>query len=417
MGGTDLIKPTGQKRKLHYAWVICGAATLATFASVGLLANAFSILLPYIIRENNFTYTQGSTIIMVRHISTVCTMLLIGWLYDKLSLRQGMTLAIALAAVTFAGYALATSFATYCLASLLSGVAYTMGGVIPASVLLIQWFRGRRALALGLCAAGSGVASIVAPPVLTKLIEGFSLSTGFFFAAGVEVLCAVVLGMVVRDTPDSLGLEPFGAEAAKAAEQKNSQAKTGSLNRGQKYRMLVAMFLCGAGINNAFAYLAVLYKTEGYASMTVAVALSFVGLALTLGKCICGQVMDRIGTYRTTYIFCGMAVLGFFFYGLAFTHLDIFFYSGILLAGPGVAIISVGMSMWAADLSSLDNYSTTIKNFQTCSMLGTLVFSLVPGIIADLTGSYTSAFWLMSLFVAISTLLIQKTYREAGKNK
>jgi len=405
-------------KKIHYSWVICGAATLALFATVGLLSNAFSVFLPYVIKQNNFTYTQGSSIIMARHIATVLSMLSIGWVYNKLSLRQGMTMAISLAAVTFFLYATATSFLAYCAASLLSGVAYTLGGMIPASVLLMQWFKGHRALAMGLCSAGSGVAAIIAPPALTKIIENFSLTTGFFFTVGIESFCAVALFLLVRDTPEQLGLEPYGAALPEnASPRKLREAKEVFLTKRQRNWILAAMFLIGAGINNAFGHLAVLYKTEGYDSMVVAMGLSFVGLALTVGKCLCGQIMDWIGTYKTNYIFCGITVIGFFFYGLASTHLYILFYSGMLLAGVGISIITVGMSLWAADLSSAATYSTTIKDFQTCSMVGTLLFSLVPGIFADVTGSYTIAYWVMGLLVGVSLLIIQRTYREVGKDR
>ena len=408
------------QRKIHYAWFICASATLLLFATVGMLSNAFTVFQPYVIKANGFTNTQGSSIITIRNLTSLCIVFFIGRIYDNISLRHGITFSVFLAAFSFMLYGSAHSFLVYCLAAGLSGLAITLGGMIPASVLLISWFKDHRALAMGICAAGTGMASTIAPPLVTKIIENFSLAVAFYVIVGIELFCAVIIYCLVRDKPEDMGLEIF--TAGKSTEQaksigKRKISKTVQLSKHQLYRMMLAMFLIGTAINTAYGHYAVLYKTEGYDSMTVALALSFFGAVLIAGKCLCGQVMDWIGAYRTNFIFCGMLVIGIALCGLAPTHSTIILILAMLLTGLGFPVTTVGLSVWAADLSTPETYTTTLKNLQMASMVGTLAYSLVPGIVADSTGSYAPSYWAMALFIALCTFLVQKTYRECGKTK
>ena len=81
------------------------------------------------------------------------------------------------------------------------------------------------------------------------------------------------------------------------------------------------------------------------------------------------------------------------------------------IVGPN----TVGISIWAANLSSEEGYVRTLRNYQVSYTIGGLAFSSVPGLLADLTGSYLPTRLLaiaLSLIVVIGVL---GAYRSSSK--
>ena len=170
-------------RKIHYGWVICVTCTLLLFVTMGTVSNGFSIYLPYIMAERGLTHAQTSSLVTLRCLVAFVAMLLIGGYYRKVSLRVGTGLAVCCAGLAFWLYSAAETYPLFCVGAAVSGISYGLGSMIPVSILINRWFDQHRALALSICASGSGIATIVLPPVTTHLVERFSMSAAF--SAGV----------------------------------------------------------------------------------------------------------------------------------------------------------------------------------------------------------------------------------------
>ena len=76
---------------------------------------------------------------------------------------------------------------------------------------------------------------------------------------------------------------------------------------------------------------------------------------------------------------------------------------------------TVGVTIWAADLSTPERYGRTIRLFQSAYGAGCVLISFLPGAIADLTGSYAPAYGLFAGLLAFSLAVLQSTYRLARK--
>ena len=82
-----------------------------------------------------------------------------------------------------------------------------------------------------------------------------------------------------------------------------------------------------------------------------------------------------------------------------------------LLLGLGAPMSTVGLSLWAADFSGPARLDQTMQIFQLCAGLGTLALSVLPGAVADLTGSYVPAYAILLMLAGLSVVVIQRTYR------
>lgn len=62
----------------------------------------------------------------------------------------------------------------------------------------------------------------------------------------------------------------------------------------------------------------------------------------------------------------------------------------------GIPFSTVGVSVFAKDMSSGNAYEKVVKYFQVATKIGALLIGPLPGMIADLTGSYAPAYLLLA---------------------
>lgn len=404
-------------KKFHYGWVICVLGMLMIFVTTGMVSNGFSIFLPYIRELKGFTNTQTSFLINVRYMVAFASMLSIGLYYKALGMRLGTGLAVIFAGVAFFLYGIADSYGLFCVAAAVSGLGYGMGSMIPVSILMNRWFAKRQALTIGICSAGSGFATIVIPPINTLLVETMSMKAAFLAdSIGIFVIGLLVCALM-RNQPQDKGLAPFGQqEAAKERKQEDKSAQEErKLPVGLWMLVGCASLTMGVLSNPGFSHLSILYSTEGYSPYIVSLIVSSMGIVLTFGKIIYGQVTDRVGGFSSTLCFGAILILGHVFCCLIFFHVPVICAAQVLAMGIGYPISTVGVSIWARDFAPPAQYPTVVRRLQVIFAGGALIFSSVPGILADLTGTYITAYVLFTVLLMVALTCVAIAYRKQQK--
>ena len=400
-------------KRIPRAWAVCLGCTIMLLVCSGLGINAFSVSQPYILLQNGFTNTQTSMITTVRSVTYLLCMFGVHFYYRKIGYRLGMTLAAALSACAFALFALAKTLLGYYLAGAVMGLAVGFGSMVPVTILMMRWFASHRALAVGLCAAGTGLGTVVFAPVLTALTTRFGLSTCFFFESGICLLAALLVFLLIRPSPASCGAQPFGT-----AQPESPQARALHNIHPSCLRwalLYLSMMFLGAVASTGFSHMMILYTTAGIPGTQVSAAVSVFGFMLMAGKCAYGVVCDRLGAPRTNYIFGAMLLTGLALCVLANLQSVTLMNLCAVLYGAGVPLNTVGLSIWATDFSPAELVSHRVQRFQLFYALGSLVFSFMPGAFADLTGSYAPAYAVFFLFGAFALTVVQSTYRLGSR--
>jgi len=384
------------------------------FAVMGLGSNLYSVYQPYIIAQNGFSNTQASWIITTRSLFIVVGMFTAEWLCARLGLRYTCTAAMLLLALSRFLFGAADSLPVYLAAAAITGLAYSWGGMIPLSLLINNWFQDRNAFALGLASAGSGLATILLPGPVTRLIQTWGLRETFWAeAAFVLILDRLAFHLLIRDDPVKLGLEPYRqpgtqAPASGALQQPAPEGMT-SLYWGI---FLLAVFLTGAptaiGVNN----IGILYRTEGFDPDTVAALVSCVGLALMVGKTLYGELADRLGGKRSSGLLYGVSLLSYVLLCLAGGGSRPIAFAAVISFGLGLPLSNVALSVWSRDFLGGEGYAKALKWSQTLYALGIVALGPLPGWMADQTGSYIHSYFLFLVMMAISFLLILLVYRR-----
>ena len=397
--------------KKQYGWAICMACALLLFCTAGLAQTGFSAYQPYLTRIGGLTNTQASTVVLFRNLFGLAGMLAVTPLIRRFEVRRIVTCGILLCGVSFLAYGFSRSFFGYCGAAALSGCALGLGGMIPASVLISRWFNEHRGLALGICMAATGLSVIVASPIITLLVSRVSLRFSFFAEGAFIFLAAAVVWTVLRSRPDCLHTEPIGAhhvEAAKSYALRNAPARL-------SFFMMLGILIFGMPGNNLYSYISALYQSTGFGAMEASWLLSVFGIALTAGKCIYGQIVDKMGTYWSSWILYILAALGTGLCCLARNGNFAVAAAGVILMGLGLAVTTVSISMYAAGAATEESYPATVTKYQVLSTLGALLFGVVPGATADRTGDYVLAFVIMLILTIAGAVIVQTAYHAIGK--
>jgi len=122
-----------------------------------------------------------------------------GRLLDRLGTRLGFTLIMVWWSIACALQGLATGFTLLLVALLLLGMGE--GGAFPAAVRVVaEWIEPeKRSTAMGIINAGTAVGSVLAAPLVTRIVLTLGWRWVFFFAGGVGLVWVVWWGVSYRN--------------------------------------------------------------------------------------------------------------------------------------------------------------------------------------------------------------------------
>ncbi len=399
-------------KRIHYAWVICLCGLWLFVCNMGLCSNILSVYLPFI-EASGLSDSMGSAILSIRCLFSFAATFLVELYYRKLSLRAGILIASIFGAVSAAVYSIGGSAFVYYTGAALGGVAYGLGAIYPVSLLLTRWFHTHRGLALGISSAGSGVAAMAFSPLASALVLRFTLRTTFLLQAAFMLMSALLVFLLLRDDPVQKGLLPYG----KGGESETkTQVKEGPVSLPSPVLwMLALMMLLIGGAGQAFSgHLSVLAKSCGYSVRTAATVVSLQGGVLVCSKLLSGGLADRFGSKRCTSLLLIIFILGCALV-LFMNGVSLFWcFAPVVLMGFGASVYNVGPPLWAGDLSDRAGYPRLLKWLQIFYNLGGILFSAVPGIIADHTGEYKSAYVLIAGMILVSLVVLRWAYWRSG---
>ena len=403
----------GSPGKLHYAWIVCLCGLLLFICNMGLCSNILSVYLPFI-EADGLSDSMGSVILSVRCVSSFAATFLVELYYRKLSLRRGVFLASLMGVASAAVYSIGGSAPVYYTGAVLAGVAYGLGSIYPVSLLLSRWFSTHRGLALGVSSAGSGVAVMVFSPVVSALVLRYSLRTTFLLQSIFMLASALLVFLLLRDDPAHKGLQPYGAGQQSVARTRETEGPA-SLPKGVLWMLALMMLLIG-GAGQAFSgHLSVLTRSCGYSVQTAATVVSLQGMVLVCSKFLSGGMADRFGPKRCTSLLMALFILGCSAVQLMNGVSMFWCFVPICLMGFGASVYNVGPPLWAGDLSDRAGYPKLLKWLQIFYNLGGILFSAVPGIMADHTGEYKSSYALIAAMMLSSLLILRWAYWHGDK--
>ncbi len=432
----------------HYRIVIVACCFCILFINQGLPATSFNVFQSYLVSMPGVGDLGGSLVLTVRSFVSLVAIFFVSAFYRRFSLRVGVAAATAFTAAGFLAYSLARDLALLCLGSVLTGIGYGFGGVVATTMLIGNWYRGHIGTVAGAVGMGSGVASMVMPLAVAAVIARSDLSHAFLM----EALLALGLGTVVvallRSKPQDVGLRPVeepapaapraagtspaapapaappaaaaptrtapepSAPAAPARHPGKVHVGAATLPRADKRLMLAAMVLLGAVAIVGNGYFSVLLTSSGIGLETAALLTAVLGTSLTLSKLACGWVFDLAGARKGSLAFFTVLIVGLLLCSLAGPGgaADGFF--AAVFFGVGVALATTGVSVWTLELSAPRDRLGMVRDFQVAYAFGGFAFNLMPGALANATGSYAVSYALFAAAAIACALIVGIVYKR-----
>ncbi len=307
--------------RLHPAWIVLGALTVAMSAASGLRA-VFGVYIKPM--EAEFGWSRGA----LSGAAAISLLLLgaAGPFVGRLADRWGPRRVIGISLLLLAAGTLGSSFVqrlwhVYVTAGLFMAIGAGGVALTTGSSVIARWFEGRRGLAIGIAAGGMSAGQLVVIPLATAITayQGWRASY-LWLGAGLLVLVFPVAVWLIRNNPEDRGLRPYGASgpvrttAQAAAAQLAGRVSVVEAAQTTPFWLLMGtFFVCGYTSNGMVLTHFMPHALEhNFTAFQASTALGVMGAMNVVGTMASGFICDRFGRrgpLATYYFLRGLSLL------------------------------------------------------------------------------------------------------------
>jgi MFS family permease len=397
-------------------WRIVLGAGVGMGTGVALYLYVSSIFIQPITQA--FGWTRGDLALggMLSFATGAVALPLIGRLLDRFGFRRVALVCVpALACVYLATATMPEAYWYYLLLMVAGGV---VGGGTASIVYMrpvIASFDRQRGLALGLATAGTSIAAMLAPPLLTWVIVNAGWRAGFLTLAALTALVGLPLAlMLIGRARERIVLAVDDVAQAEALAPAPSVTLREALRDGRFWLLalaLAAINVPGAGV---LGQLAPLVSDLGLPDGEVAVVMSIYAAGLMAGRVLTGFALDRFPAWIVGAVTTGAPALGI-----------------VMLMAPApsfalaaLAVALIGMQQGAeVDLFAffvsrsfgLKHYGAIYGVILMAGALATATALILFGEVYDATGSYDIALTLGAVLFCVGALAFAAIGRRRGR--
>jgi MFS family permease len=256
------------------------------------------------------------------------------------------------------------------------------------------WFDKQRGRALAAVMAGSGLGSMVFPPVAQALITTYGWRIAYAVLGVIIIVVAVPLASLFLYAP---------AEPPARTEELEIQRAGKSVWSAPFLGIALALLLFSFATNGLNTHWAALLTDGGATAAQAAMVLSVAGFATLVGKLSTGYLLDRFRAGRATAVVLAFCALGFAFI-LFGRHWWLSVLSAVLV-GLGMGAESDAVPYLLTRYFGLQRFSELYGYTWCVYAVAGATGPAVMGAVFDRTGSY-HAVLLFSLAMVIAASVI-----------
>jgi MFS family permease len=393
--------------KAHYGWIIVLTGMFVLFSCLGLGRFSLGMLLPSMGISLKLNYSQMGLIGTGNFVGYMMAVVLAGMLARGIGARWTITAGLVLVGGSMALISQAMGFIEVMSLYVATGIGSGLANV-PMMGLVSHWFlKSNRGRAAGVMLSGNGIAIVFTGlliPWINTIIGAEGWRIGWLTIGVISLFIAIVSGFLLRNEPGEKGLTPLG-EAVTAttstAPKQNSRRKP---NRWAMVHLGCIYTLFGATyVVYATFIVTTMVNERGFGENTAGTFWAVVGGLSILSGPLFGWLSDRLGRK------VGMIVVYTLFtisYILVAADLpSSFLYASIGIFGLAVWSIPTIMSAAVGDYTGP---ARAVKAFGFITLFfgaGQIAGPALAGFLADMTGTFSMAFWLCAILTASAVVL------------
>jgi len=395
---TTLTRPDEEK-SLHYAgWGVLAAAFTGVMVSFApIVPYTFSLFLDPLHTAFGWKREAMGGAFALAAITVALVSPLIGVLLDRYPPRRIILPAIVCFALGLASLSrLTPNIWQFYLTFFVIGVVANGTAQFAYTRTILTWFSAHRGFALALLLTGSGVGSIVIPPLTQWMIQSHGWRNAYLMLGGIALLGLPLTALLLRNRPHAPTVH---VELAAQGVSVGAALRTAAF-----WILAVITILSAFSENGLVTNLAAILTQHGVRASSAAVALSVRGGAGIIGRLFIGLAIDRVSPQRMQTVVLLLAAVGTLILAFAGTG---------WMALLGAAILGVGLGSEAdvgpyllARYFGRRHFSVLYGLTWTAYAIGGATGPLWIGHLYDRAGAYLPRFVVYLAAVAFAAVIL-----------
>lgn len=391
--------------RFHYAWVIAAVTFMVLLVAAG-VRTAPGVLITPLEQEFDWTRADISLAVAIGIIWYGLGGPLAGTLVERLGPRWAMAGGLGLTTLGLGALlTLQHLWQLHLFWGVLIGIGTGAVGSVLGATVALRWFNRHRGLVVGLFGAASAAGQLIFLPSMMGLtnLEGWRLAVRVA-ALAMGLLIPPVLWLM-RDRPEALGLRPYGAEPEShltTPVTTEQPVPFATAIRTRDFWLLAgSFFVCGYTTNGLIGTHLLPHAIEhGFSSLAAANAVGLMGMMNIIGTLASGRLSDRYDNRVLLAAYYGLRAIAIAF--LPFVEdtngLSIF---AIIYGLDWIATVPPTINLTAQRFGRA-SVGTLYGWIFFAHMIGASVAAYLGGVLHDVLGDYTLAFFSAALLGLIA---------------
>jgi MFS family permease len=371
---------------MFYGWYVVYALCLVITFTSGLIFYNLSVLLDAFVTQRGFPVGLSSIATGSFFVASGVAGLAAGYLIDRIDVRFVMIASACVGALALGTVGWLREPWQLIAFYIAFGCCYGGVGLVPNSTVVARWFYADRSKALAVAFTGFSVGGILITPIVALMVKQLSLDGAApWLAAALFLGIVPAIALVVRASPQSMGLKPHGAGAANVTGTAFAVAI-----RSRFFVTVTVAFTCAyAAQLGAIAHLFRLVNLRTGAE-TAALALSLLAAASLAGRLAGGWLLATVPARAFSF---GLLVLQTLALAvLAFANSRIVILFGVAAFGAGIGSILMMQQILTAEAFGTRDYGRIYAFSQLIAVAGIACGPPLVGLLNESTGSYMTGY-------------------------
>lgn len=392
--------PFARRLPFFYGWAVLAVASLGVFLTGPAQTYGVSVFIEPMLQELGWGRSLFSAMYSAASIVAGLSMLVFGRYFDRIGARVAVTALAVLYGIACFGMSIVADplgLAVGFTALRIFGQA-SLG--LACSTLAALWFVRLRGRATSITVLGMALSNAVFPPALQFLIsENGWRATWMFVGVLIWIALIAPAAIILRDRPESVGLEPDGrprsaAKDGAAARVEHEWTVRQAVRSPTFWLLLVATIAPGTVMTGLVFHQVSLFATRDLSAELAATSLSVYAVAFAATTFVVGGILDRAparGVLIGGLLLLPLTVLWLM---LTTTPYQALVYGALLgiVLGTHATTSTV---LWATYYGR--RHLGSIRGItQATIVVSAATGPLILSVPYDLTGSYTTGLWLMA---------------------
>ncbi len=391
----------------RYDWIIALTGMAVTFSCLGLGRFSLGMLLPSMGLSLDLNYSQMGLIGTGNFVGYMSSVVLAGIVARVIGARWTVSIGLVLVGGSMVLVSRATGYPEVMSLYVATGVGSGLAN-IPMMGLVSRWFTKRnRGRAAGFILSGNGIAIVFAGLFIPWVnasagVEGWR--TGWLTNGAISLVIAAVAAVFLRNEPTERKAAPPGNAEMSPVSSEQSAVKEPKTGKWTMVHLGCVYALFGATYAVYATFIVVTLVSErGFGENTAGMFWAIVGGLSIFSGPLFGSISDRLG--RKAGMMLAYAMFAISYVLVAVDLPNAFLYASIAIFGLTVWSIPTIMSAAAGDYAGPAGAIKALGFITLFFGLGQITGPALAGFTADISGTFSIAFWLCAILSVAAVLL------------